>query len=69
MPGYMDQGSHPDTSDHSSMKHMHSSVTMEGDLCPNQKSTSSRTLSFNSVGLMISSVLLRSADALNRSPV
>ncbi|GFV09977.1 hypothetical protein TNCV_3185331 [Trichonephila clavipes] len=39
--------------------------------CPNQDSTTSITVSFNSVGLMVSSALFppRSVDALNHSPL
>ncbi|GFS81960.1 uncharacterized protein TNCV_1790381 [Trichonephila clavipes] len=46
------------TSYGSSMEHMQVSVATERDPCPNQDSTTSITVSFNSVGLMVSSALL-----------
>ncbi|GFW23669.1 hypothetical protein TNCV_2032131 [Trichonephila clavipes] len=45
------------TSYGSSMEHMQVSVATERDPCPNQDSTTSITVSFNSVGLMVSSAL------------
>ncbi|GFW46492.1 uncharacterized protein TNCV_4811791 [Trichonephila clavipes] len=45
------------TSNGSSMEHMQVSVATERDPCPNQDSTPSITVSFNSVGLMVSSAL------------
>ncbi|GFV62931.1 uncharacterized protein TNCV_4409951 [Trichonephila clavipes] len=45
------------TSYGSSMEHMQVSVATERDPCPIQDSTTSITVSFNSVGLMVSSVL------------
>ncbi|GFU89279.1 hypothetical protein TNCV_4310531 [Trichonephila clavipes] len=59
------------TSYGSSMEHMQASVATERDPCPNQDSTTSITVSFNSVGLMVSSALFlsRSVDALNHSPL
>ncbi|GFT01404.1 hypothetical protein TNCV_3215181 [Trichonephila clavipes] len=46
-----------ETSYGSSMEHMQVSVATERDPCPNQDSTTSITVSFNSVGLMVSSAL------------
>ncbi|GFW09834.1 uncharacterized protein TNCV_4251631 [Trichonephila clavipes] len=48
------------TSYGSSMEHMQVSVATERDPCPNQDSTNSITVSFNSVGLMVSSALFPS---------
>ncbi|GFT74504.1 nephrin [Trichonephila clavipes] len=45
------------TSYGSSMEHMQVSVATERDPCPNQDSTTFITVSFNSVGLMVSSAL------------
>ncbi|GFV84220.1 uncharacterized protein TNCV_3038801 [Trichonephila clavipes] len=45
------------TSYGSSMEHMQVSVATERDPCPNQDSTTSITVPFNSVGLMVSSAL------------
>ncbi|GFX44589.1 uncharacterized protein TNCV_2637541 [Trichonephila clavipes] len=45
------------TSYGSSMEHMQVSVATERDPCPIQDSTTSITVSFNSVGLMVSSAL------------
>ncbi|GFT93288.1 uncharacterized protein TNCV_2220451 [Trichonephila clavipes] len=45
------------TSYGSSMEHMQVSVATKRDSCPNQDSTTSITVSFNSVGLMVFSAL------------
>ena len=56
----MDGGSHPDishTSQSSSMEHMKVSVNAKCDPWPKHDSTTSITVSFNSVELMVSGVL------------
>ena len=42
----------------SSMEQMQVSVTTERDSCPNHDSTTSKTVSFNNVGLVVSGALL-----------
>ncbi|GFU51945.1 hypothetical protein TNCV_3734501 [Trichonephila clavipes] len=55
MGGHIDRGLIPisKTSYGSSMEHMQVSVATERDPCPNQDSTTSITVSFNSVGLRV----------------